>query len=440
MKKIIWAINDFISERFNLHEDKANEQVIIEAIEKDTNFKGTNLWTLIFAIFIASIGLNVNSTAVIIGAMLISPLMGPIMGVGLGIGINDFDLIKRGIKNLVIAAIFSMATSFLYFTLTPLEDASSEILARTTPSIWDVFIAFFGGLAGIVAGTRKEKSNVIPGVAIATALMPPLCTAGYGLASGQWFYFFGALYLFFINSVFICIATFLIIKHLKFKKKQFATEETQKRVSRYILFIVIITIIPSIYMAYRIVQRSIFEGNARKFVQNEFHFDKTQVLSSKFTYRNNDEKNIELFLVGKSLSEATIDSLKNRIADYKLEQTDLVIHQGVDAAQKVDLSAIKASVLDEVFAANLTKSADVDSLQTEGTFPDLQKELRILYPDLTVYSLDKTVFNYSGTERKDTVTLFVASFRRPVTSKEKKKLQYWLKERIQADNLRFIIQ
>lgn len=440
MEKIIIAIKAFIAERFNLHADKADELVIIESIERDTNFKGTNLWTLIFAIFIASIGLNVNSTAVIIGAMLISPLMGPIMGVGLGIGINDFDLLQRGIKNLIIAAIFSIATSFLYFTLTPLEDASSEILARTTPSIWDVFIAFFGGLAGIVAGTRKEKSNVIPGVAIATALMPPLCTAGYGLASGQWFYFLGALYLFFINSVFICIATFLIVKHLKFRKKQFATQETEKRVSRYILFVVVITVIPSIYMAYRIVQRSIFEGNARKFVQNEFHFSKTQVLSSKYIYKNDDDRTIELFLVGQSLSETTIDSLENRIGDYKLSQTTLLIHQGLDASHKVDLSAIKASVLEEVFAANLTKSTAIDSMQTRNVFPDLRKELRILYPDLKSYSIGETVFNQSGSARKDTLILFVAAFRKPISLKEKRKLQYWMKERIQVDSLKLIIE
>lgn len=440
MEKITSAIKAFIAERFNLHSDKADEQLIIASIERDTNFKGTNLWTLIFAIFIASIGLNVNSTAVIIGAMLISPLMGPIMGIGLGIGINDFDLLKRGIKNLVIAAIFSIATSFLYFTLTPLEEASSEILARTTPSIWDVFIAFFGGLAGIVAGTRKEKGNVIPGVAIATALMPPLCTAGYGLASGQWFYFLGAIYLFFINSVFICIATFLIVKHLKFKKRQFATEETEKRVSKYILFVVILTVIPSIFMAYRIVQRSIFEGNARKFVQNEFHFPKTQVLSSKYIYLSSDDRTIELFLVGQSLSEATIDSLKSHITDYKLNNTELLIHQGLDASQKVDLSAIKASVLEEVFAANLTKSTATDSIQKDNNFPGLNKELSILYPELKTYSIGEAVFNHSNSLRKDTIILFVASFRKPVTYKERKKLESWMKERTQADTLKLIIQ
>src|SRR6185312_3798071 len=168
---------------FKLRHEKEDHENIITAITNGVVFRGTNLWVLIFAIFIASIGLNVNSTAVVIGAMLISPLMGPIMGIGVSIGINDLELLKKGAKNLFIAAAFSVATSYLYFTITPLHDTSSELLSRTTPSIWDVFIAFFGGCAGIVAGTRKKKSNVIPGVAIATALMPPLCTAGFGLAT-----------------------------------------------------------------------------------------------------------------------------------------------------------------------------------------------------------------------------------------------------------------
>lgn len=288
MKRLLVYIRSFIRERFNLNEDKAEEAQIVRNIKRDVSFKGTNLWTLIFAIFIASIGLNVNSTAVIIGAMLISPLMGPIMGVGLAIGTNDFVLLQRGITNVTIAVVFSILTSAFYFYVTPLHDASSEILARTNPSLWDVFIAFFGGLAGIVAGTRKSKSNVIPGVAIATALMPPLCTAGFGLAIGKWYYFFGALYLFFINSVFICFATFLIVKHLKFKKQEFQTSSRERRVIRYIWFIVAVALLPSIYLAYRIVERSIFETNAKSFVQKEFHFARTQVINR--SYKINGKK------------------------------------------------------------------------------------------------------------------------------------------------------
>ena len=172
-----------IVQKFNLRHDQADEGQVIDSITRNSDFVGANLWTLIFAILIASIGLNMNSTAVIIGAMLISPLMGPIMGVGLGMGTEDFGLVKKGVRNLLTATIIGIVTSAIYFWITPLDEAKSELLARTTPTLWDVFIAFFGGLAGVVAATRKEKSNAIPGVAIATALMPPLCTAGYGLAT-----------------------------------------------------------------------------------------------------------------------------------------------------------------------------------------------------------------------------------------------------------------
>lgn len=439
MNTILSKIKRFISERFTLSEDKADEAVIVEAIRRDVHFKGTNLWTLIFAIIIASIGLNVNSTAVIIGAMLISPLMGPIMGMGLSIGINDFDLLKKGVKNLLIAAAFSVATSYLYFTITPLHEASSELLARTTPTVWDVFIAFVGGLAGIVAGTRKEKGNVIPGVAIATALMPPLCTAGYGLASGQWFYFLGALYLFFINSLFICLATFLIVKRLKFSKVEFSTPEREKKVSRYILLIVILTVLPSIYLAYRIVQRSIFESNADKFVQEEFHFIKTQVVTRKYNYDGGNQS-IELLLVGQPLTDAFIDSARNKLDAYKLSNTKLIVYQGLDAKQKIDLSAIKASVLEEVYASQ--HAGDTITLQANeaAVAPDIKNELKVLYPALQEYALQPVIMINADTAATDTVLLFIGKFDHPLPKREQTKLGAWIKQRLHADSVKIIIQ
>jgi uncharacterized hydrophobic protein (TIGR00271 family) len=231
IKEKFMSLFSFFKEIFDLQEGKEEEYNTIETIKKGIEFKGTNLWVLIFAIFIASIGLNVNSTAVIIGAMLISPLMGPIMGLGLGLGIYDFELIKKSLKNLTIAVVISLTTSSLYFLLTPLREAQSEILARTYPTIWDVFIAFLGGLAGIIAITRKDKGNAIPGVAIATALMPPLCTAGYGIASGNFLFFLGAFYLFFINSVFISLSTFLIVRFLKFPQINFVDLKLEKKLN-----------------------------------------------------------------------------------------------------------------------------------------------------------------------------------------------------------------
>jgi len=438
---IFQFIKNFFKERFNLDEDKAEEEIIVDTIKRDVQFRGPNLWALIFAIFVASIGLNVNSTAVLIGAMLISPLMGPIMGVGLGVAINDFDLLKKGIKNLLIAAIVSILASSLYFALTPLHDTNSELLARTNPSLWDVFIAFFGGLAGIVALTRKERSNVIPGVAIATALMPPLCTAGFGLAMGQWYYLLGAIYLFFINSLLICLATILIVKQLRFRKKEFASRETEKKVIRSIWIIVIVTIVPSIYLAYRIVQRGIFETNAKSFVQNEFKFSRTQVVSRNFSL-DGSKKTIELLLVGQPLDDHIVDSLKQRLPLYGLDSSRLVIRQGLDAKQEIDIAQIKASILEDVFKEEKQQDTiPVASQKIDLPIPDLEAELKSLYPDLQRYSLSQSVFNtLDSAGRKDTVSLFTAQFKRNIPRPERLRLESWLKQRIHSDSVKLVIE
>ena len=278
----VWnSLKLFFKDRFNLKEDQERESVTKAEIAKGTEFKGANLWILMFAIIIASIGLNVNSTAVIIGAMLISPLMGPIMGIGLGVAVYDIPLIIKGGRNLLIAVIISILTSTLYFLITPLAEAQSEILSRTSPTMWDVLIAFSGGLAGIIAGSRKEKSNAIPGVAIATALMPPLCTAGYGLATAQWYYFLGAMYLFFINCVFISVGTFLIVRLLKYRHKKIENPKLHKRVHTLVTTMVIITIVPSVLLAYGLVRKTVFQQNARLFVEKEYQFPQTQVIDYK---------------------------------------------------------------------------------------------------------------------------------------------------------------
>lgn len=438
---VFQSIKIFFKDRFNLDEDKAEEKIIVETIKRDVHFKGPNLWALIFAIFIASIGLNVNSTAVVIGAMLISPLMGPIMGVGLGVATNDFDLLKKGIKNLLIAAIVSILTSAIYFSLTPLHDTNSELLARTNPSLWDVFIAFFGGLAGIVALTRRERSNVIPGVAIATALIPPLCTAGFGLAMANWYFFMGALYLFFINSLLICFATFLIVKQLRFHKKEFASKERERRVIRSIWIIVIITIAPSIYLAYRIVQQSIFEGNAKNFLQKEFQFHRTQVVSKNFIM-NGNKKTVELLLVGQPLAPHVIDSLKDRMNLYGLDGAKLVIRQGLDAKQEIDIAQIKASILEDVFAGEKAQhTLQPPPQKIDLPLPDLQAELKSLFPDIERYSLSQSVFyNLDATSRQDTLSLFTAKFKRYIPKAERLRLQSWLKQRIQADSVKLLIE
>ncbi|MDE6460535.1 MAG: TIGR00341 family protein, partial [Paramuribaculum sp.] len=210
-------LSKFFIDYFTLTPDLVPQAEAEQSIRDGVSFRGTNILILIIAILIASLGLNTNSTAVIIGAMLISPLMGPIIGLGLGVGVHDYDLIKRCLRNLVMAAGFSVLASTIYFLISPVNEGHSELLARTSPTIYDVLIGFFGGAAGIIGLGSKNKGNVIPGVAIATALMPPLCTAGYGIATWQLNYFFGAFYLFLINSIYIAFATFIGVKLFKYK-------------------------------------------------------------------------------------------------------------------------------------------------------------------------------------------------------------------------------
>jgi uncharacterized hydrophobic protein (TIGR00271 family) len=440
MKELMHVILNFLKDRFNLDEDKAEEKDITESIRKEVHFKGPNLWALIFAIMIASVGLNVNSTAVIIGAMLISPIMGPIMGIGLGVGIQDFDLMRSGFKNLLGAALVSILTSALYFYITPLHDVNSELLARTNPSLWDVLIAFFGGMAGIVAGTRKRTSNVIPGVAIATALMPPLCTAGFGLATGNWFYLLGAVYLFFINSLFICLATFLIVKRLHFKKKEFLTLQIERRVRHTIWVIVTIAILPSIYLAYRIVQRQIFESNARLFLTNEFKFNRTQVISKTYKMEGQN-KSIELLLFGEEISNQTLDSLREKLPAYRLSNTKLVVHQGLNAKQEIDIEQIRASILEDVFKKEKLQDTVSDKImKIEASIPDLGPELKSLYPEMISYSLGQSVIINLNAGGKDTIPLFTARFKRPVSDSDKIKLENWIKVRIKSDSIKIILE
>jgi len=273
-------LNNFF-DKFNLHAEKEELQTVIESIDNGVVFRGTNLWVLIFAIFVASLGLNVNSTAVIIGAMLISPLMGPIMGIGLGIGINDVVLLRKAVYNYSIATGVALTTSTIFFLISPLDDAHSEILARTSPNIYDVLIALFGGFAGILATSSKQKGNVIPGVAIATALMPPLCTAGYGIATLQFSYFIGAFYLFIINTVFIALATFIIVRFLHFPYKHQQNIQAERFAKRIIWLVVLATLLPSIYFGYDMVQQNRFIKNANRFIAGEAHFPNDYLLNKK---------------------------------------------------------------------------------------------------------------------------------------------------------------
>ena len=442
---IVQAVH-YLKGRFDLEEGKEDELETIEYISKNVEFKGANLWILIFAIFVASIGLNVNSTAVIIGAMLISPLMGPIMGIGLAAGINDFDLLKRSFRNLGLAIFIAILTSTIYFSITPISDAQSELLARTEPTVWDVLIALFGGLAGIVAGSRKEKSNAIPGVAIATALMPPLCTAGYGLATGNLYFFLGAFYLFFINSVFISLSTYLIVRFMKYPKKHFLDPQREKKVQASITLVTLLTVIPSVWLAYGIVKKSVWEQEALQFVKEEFHFSKSLVLGSEFTY--SPEQIIEVRLIGETVPAEEQSRLEKKLIEIGLDNTTLRIVQNGAAT---DLSMLKSEVLEEMYGWNEAliagKNKQIDQLKKEvyqetairNQSFEIAAEAQIIYPNLKKFSLGRSFFTNLEKAEVDTLLTAYASFRPKANPREVGRFRTWLQQRTKADTIALIL-
>ena len=442
-------IVDFFIRHFDVRQEKEDDLQTIESIKQGVEFKGTKLWVLIFAIFVASLGLNVNSTAVIIGAMLISPLMGPIMGFGLGLGIFDFDLIKRSFHNFATATVFGVITSTLYFLISPINEAQSELLARTQPTVYDVLIAFFGGLAGIVASSTKSKGNVIPGVAIATALMPPLCTAGFGLASGNLYYFFGALYLYFINTVFISLATFLVVRLLKYPKKVFLDKQREKIVTRYVGLIVFFTIVPSLFLSYNLIRSSYFNSRARTFVTEELNFPDTQILSRVIT-DTSEKKEIKVVLIGNAVPEEMIDNARSKMPKYGLENVRLVVQQGF--GQETDINELKSLLMRDLYEDSESvlraQSIQIDSLKRqvdkyrsdEGLALELIPEMKVLFPFVEEASCSNTYIVRTDTVRTDTVMLVYLKSKVTLKEAEREKIKEWLAARMEERNIKLLIE
>lgn len=444
------SVKSFLREYLDLRKDKDNELETVDSIRKGVEFKGANLWILIFAIFMASLGLNVNSTAVIIGAMLISPLMGPIMGVGLSVGLNDFELMKRSLKSFLITTLFSVTTATVFFLVSPVAEGQSELLARTSPTIYDVFIALLGGLAGVTALSTREKGNVIPGVAIATALMPPLCTAGYGLATGNFIYFFGAFYLYFINSVFISLATFIGVRVMRFQRKEFVDKNREKKVRKYIVLIAVLTMCPALYLTVGIIQNTFFEGSANRFVNEQLCFENTQVLDKKILC-DGKNREIRIVLIGQEVPEASIALARGKMKDYKLDNAKLVVLQGMNN-EAVDISSIRAMVMEDFYKNSEQRLVEQQqrletleqSLERYRNFDELGRkiipELRVLYPSVKSVSISHALEQAVDSVRADTVTLAVLKFGKQPKADEKQKLAEWLKARTGAKELRLITE
>ena len=431
---------------FNALPDKTDETAIVEQISDGVTFRGANLWVLIFAIFIACLGLNLNSTAVIIGAMLISPLMGPIIGMGLAVGRADLELLKRSLTNYGVSTVISVLTAALYFQLTPLTEAQSELLARTSPTLYDVLIALFGGAAGILALSTGGKGNVIPGVAIATALMPPLCTAGYGLAMGEWSFFFGACYLFFINTVFIALATYVGVRLLQFKPKQFVDKGRLAVVNRYIAVIVVVTMLPAVYMTIQIIRQSVFENHVKQFVKQELNQPGTRILSEQ---ADRETKTLDVVALGAALPKEMIEAARQRLADYQLADYQLNVIQGAqsdslllarnNAGTQQSLSGQDQQhlVLQTERVAQLERET-ADYRRLDALAREIAGEVKAVCPKVESIGLSKITETPVDSGAVHSYVLAVANSRTPLPATDRDRLAQWLKVRTQADSLRLV--
>lgn len=415
---------------------------INEEIKKGVQFRGTNLWILIFAILVASVGLNMNSTAVIIGAMLISPLMGPINGVGYSIATYNFPLLRESLRNFGYAIGISLITSTLYFILTPISTAQSELLARTSPTIYDVLIALFGGFAGIVAISSRNKGNVIPGVAIATALMPPLCTAGYGLATMQFKFFYGAFYLFTINSVFIAIASMLISQILKFPIRDIIDASKKKRINQIISVIIALVFIPSIYFGYQLIQKERFSENADKYIANISNYEGNFLLKSNV---DSDKRIINLIYAGKNLTEEQKERIKEKALSFNLKQSKIIIEQGLSFQEVDNKSAETLRLQKELYEiSNLleAKTEELDSIKNLAqTGNALLNELRKFYPEIKSLSYANTLEYNDTTNLPKTIKLVILKAKdSPIQNNDKEKINQWVETRLKEQNVRVIYE
>jgi uncharacterized hydrophobic protein (TIGR00271 family) len=454
VKESAWkGINLFFKELLDISKD-TDREATIEGVKKDISFKGHNAWILIFSVFVASIGLNVSNTAVVIGAMLISPLMGPIVGLGLSVAINDVETLRKSLINLGVMVALSVITAYLYFTISPLTKETPELLARTSPTILDVLIAIFGGLALIVAKTKKgTMASVIFGVAIATALMPPLCTVGYGLAVGNLQYAGGAIYLFSINAVFIALTSFLIAKILRFPMVKYANSKHRKRIAQIATIIAVIVIVPSIILFLNLLKVEVFENKAKEFIETNVKYDGTVILKSNQDY---DTNKIEIFLIGRLVPEYTINNWKEELKkNTVLGDVNLQVFQAADQSDEMaqELSGkLKFDILDELYEKNeqllMDKEAKINFLENELTnlkikelrFDEISKEVKINYSEIaTISYYNKVTTNFKST---DTIPVIAITWDKKYSKKNRekdtKRLNNWLRYKLKLDTLQII--
>ena len=433
---------------FDLRSEMEGYDAIHENIEQGIVFKGTNLWILVFAIVVASVGLNMNSTAVIIGAMLISPLMGPINGMGYSLATYDFQLLRRSLKNFSFAVGISLITSAFYFLLSPINEAHSELLARTSPTIYDVIIALFGGLAGIVAMSSRLKGNVIPGVAIATALMPPICTAGYGLATLQFNFFFGALYLFTINTVFIAFAALIVCQLLRFPIRSIVDPARKKHVNRVISIVILLTLIPSIIFGVNLVKNEEFTRNAESFISEVTLLGGNYLQDKQI---NPSGRSIGLLYAGYGLGDTTITEVWEKALNYGLDTSRIVIRQGFDVnliQENVKKYQTESERLSNQLAATTFALKQAvgrgDSIRNIPLFGEkILGEIKPLYPQIRSCSYSETyLFTLTNdtTRRSEMIPVVIFTVpRNSLRTPDRSKIEEWLKNRLGNPRAKMVI-
>ena len=437
MRQRLKTLLDYIS----LEAELDDFERIHESIEQEVVFKGTNLWILVFAILVASVGLNMNSTAVIIGAMLISPLMGPINGMGYSLATYNFPLFRRAIKNFSFAVLAALASSTIYFFISPVSTAHSELLARTSPTIYDVLIALFGGLAGIIALSSRKKGNVIPGVAIATALMPPLCTAGYGLATAQYSFFFGAFYLFTINTVFIALSSVAISQFLNFPIRTLVDKAQKARVNRWITIVMLITIIPSIYFGYSLVQQERFVEQAKRFVADAKLVEGNYLLDHQI---NTKDHSIVLIYGGAPFSAAQKKRLLDRADYFSLSPENIRIEQGI-AFDRLNTRSKEAdyfqSEINRLNAVVNSQQQRYDSLlQVTLIGGRLLKEMRSIYPQISGCSYAESVmFDQSRDSASLVRYVIIETAGSGIEAIDEQKLTDWLNVRLEGGSIKLLL-
>lgn len=435
----IQNLTTLIRETLNLngHIDTAAAE---RSIRSNIEFKGPNAWILAVAVIIASVGLNVNSIPVVIGAMLISPLMGPIFGLGLGLGVSDIELMKSSGKNLLVMVSISLAVAFLYFIITPLSLSNpTELLARTSPTFYDVLIALFGGFAGILEQCRKDKGTVFSGVAIATALMPPLCTAGYGLACGEFSYFLGALYLFVINCTFIMLATYVGVKYFRFRPTEYQDETIGKRTKRLTTALIIVFIIPSIWSAVLLIQQNNFDDNATSFAEHRSSYGKSILYDYKIDHKDNTT--LTLFFTGETLSERDKDELYMVAAEYDIKKEQIQIRD-YSLEEKSDMNAFKdiyekkESIISAKEQEIVLLKSELDKIKNnELAYDKISEEIfRIKSSVSDVTITTGHTFSRDSTAGKEIIYVSVSSAD-SIAVRELDELREWLKVRLDTDTI-----